>query len=111
MNLIFTLLCTFAIGYFVRPRRRALAAYLIADSLLITIQTVNLVMEWADGSDAAFGQPFEFVRLLEYAAVNLAIVLVGVGLVVAGGAARGRRAARRGRPAPTTGEPEASRSR
>lgn len=94
MSLIFTVLCTFAIGYFVRPRRRALIAYLIVESVLLFVQIVTLLVEWSDGSDAAFSQPFEVVRLLENAGVNSVIVMVGIGLVTAGSAVRGRRESR-----------------
>ncbi|RNI21109.1 hypothetical protein [Flexivirga caeni] len=103
MNLIFTILCAFPIGYFVRPRGRALLVYLFLDCFVFTYQTSTLVMEWVQGSEEAFGghtqrnMAFDG-KPLSYGAVNLIIALAGMGLVFLAGRMREQwagRAARR----------------
>ena len=95
MNLVFTILFAFPIGYFVRPRGRALLVYLVLDSFLFTYQTGTLVMEWVEGSSEAFGghgrRDMGFAsEPLGYALVNAIIVLAGIGLVWLAGRAHAR---------------------
>ncbi len=102
MMILFAILATLPIGYFVADRSRAVLAYLVAASFLFTYQTCTLVMEWVMGSKAAFG-PNTGQRDMAfseeptgYAMVNLVALLVGVGLVVLGGRLRARRSAKKG---------------
>lgn len=95
MNVLYTLLFAFAIGFFVKPKAIAVLTYLVVGSLLFTFQSLNLLLEWANGSEAAFG-PFpdsEFAEVMGYGLVNLLITAVGVGLVLLGAKVGAKRAA------------------
>ncbi len=97
MNLLFTILAAFPIGYFVRQRGQAVVAYLAIDALLFTFQTLDVLLNWMGGNGGmggakAFGEfptgfPIDYAagEVVGYGVVNLIIVLVGVGLTVLGG--------------------------
>ena len=105
MNLVYTLLVALPLGYLVRERRHALAAYLIAGAFLFTFQSIGLVLDYlAHQGRSAFG-PFPTGFPIEYSngeywgygAVNLVITSAGIGLVVLGSRIRTRRVRRRTR--------------
>lgn len=101
MCLIFTVLLAFPIGYLVTTRLPAVNLYLALYSLLFSVQTLNLLMEWMAGSDEAFGAaPTTFptddsANMLAYAVVNAVIALVGTGLVILGTRLAAKRAAKK----------------
>ncbi len=90
MNLIFTVLIAFPLGYFVRNRSTAVLAYLLAGSYLFTYQSTIVLLDWfGHESPSAFGPfPDDFPakassgETLGYGLINLAITAVGVGLVL-----------------------------
>ncbi len=95
MNLIYTVLFAFTLGYFIKNRGIAICVYLGLEALIFTFQTLNLLMEWAGGSQQAFGGPFpdsSAGSVASYGAVNLIITGIGVGLVVLGHKTAARRA-------------------
>lgn len=95
MNLIYTVVFAFAFGYFIKNRGVAICVYLGLEALIFTFQTLNLLLEWAGGSQEAFGGPFpdsSASSVAGYGAVNLIITGIGVGLVVLGHKAAARRA-------------------
>ena len=102
MNIIFTVLFAFAIGYFVKERGLAVVGYLAIDAIVFAYQTLSVLMSWmADEPPVAFGPsptgfPVEYSgsELAGYGVVNLVIIVVGVGLVIAGTKVRARRAAK-----------------
>lgn len=103
MNLVYTLLVAFPLGFLVRERRHALVAYLIADAFLFTFQSIGLLLDYlAHRGRSAFG-PFPTELPIGYSdgeywgygAVNLVITTAGIGLVVLGARARRRRQRRR----------------
>jgi len=104
MNLVYTVLLAFPIGFFVRPRGIAVMSYLLAGSYLFSYQSTGLLLDWlGHNSPSAFG-PFpdgfpakaSSSETIGYGTVNLVITLVGVGLVVLGHRiASSRRAKRR----------------
>ncbi|GAA3937620.1 hypothetical protein [Microbacterium soli] len=93
MNVIFTVLFAFAIGFFVKQRGLAIVGYLAVDAILFTYQTLNVLHDsWLepDGRvDMTNGD------LLGYGGMNFAIILVGVGLVILGTVVAARRASTR----------------
>ncbi|MFC0865655.1 hypothetical protein ACFHYQ_25495 [Sphaerimonospora cavernae] len=98
MNVIYTVLFAFTIGFFIRGRSTAVALYLAGEALVFVYQSVNLLIEWVDGSDAAFGGPFpkyDPAGLAGYGVVNLVITIVGIGLAILGARIGAKRAARR----------------
>lgn len=101
MCLAFTVLFAFALGFLVKTRLPAVNLYLALYSIVFSVQTLNLLMDWMAGSDEAFGSvPTRFPTdysssdVIAYAVVNGAIVLVGTGLVVAGARTATKRAAK-----------------
>lgn len=110
MNIVFTLLAAFPIGFLVRQRVSAVALFLAADALLFTFQTVGVLLVWMAGEPGIFGGdhgafgpapttfPLEYSgsEVVSYGMVNLVIVLVGIGLTLLGHRTASRRAARRG---------------
>jgi hypothetical protein len=101
MNVIFTVLFAFPIGYFVKHRGLAIVAYLALDAIVFCYQTLNLLLEWlAGGSELAFGSspsgglPLQFSNrdLAAYGVVNLVIIGGGVCLVLLGAKVAARRA-------------------
>jgi len=108
MNLLFTLIAAFPLGYLIARRQPALTAYLITDSFLFTFQTLGVLLTWMSGGSGMGGAsglgdspsgtfPIDFStsELTAYGIVNLVITLVGVGLVLGGAHVRARRTARR----------------
>lgn len=103
MNLIFTIVFAFGIGYAVKQRWTAVILYLALDAILFSYQTVGVLLSWmADRPPIAFGPapsrfPIEYDQseVWGYGAVNLVIIAAGVGLVVLGNRVAARRASRR----------------
>lgn len=98
MNLIFVLLVSFPLGYFLANRTTAVIAYVAAFGPLFTFQTLSLVTDWAGGSTAAFGGPFpssNYSNVVGYAAVNVVLYLAGFGLIMLGHRLGAKRRARR----------------
>ena len=106
MNIIFTVLFAFPVGYLVKTRGLAVVGFLAADAILFTFQTLGVLLDWLGPtqgmSGTAFGpKPTGFPtkysnsELIGYGLVNLVIIAVGVGLVVLGSRIAGRRTARR----------------
>jgi hypothetical protein len=106
MNIIFTVLFAFPVGFLVRRRGLAVVGFLAADAILFTFQTLGVLLDWLGPtqgmSGEAFGPkpsgfPVEYSNgeLTAYGLVNLVVIVVGVGLVVLGSRLAGRRAARR----------------
>lgn len=104
MNVVFTILFAFAIGFFVKQRGLAILVYLALDAILFTFQTLSVLLYWMSDGDGrlAFGPapttfPVEYSEsdTWGYGVVNLVIIAVGVGLVVLGTKVAARRAAKR----------------
>lgn len=106
MNIIFTVLFAFPIGWFVKQRGLAVVGFLAADAILFTFQTLGVLLDWLGPtqgmSGTAFGPkptgipaPYSNSELTGYGLVNLVVIVVGVGLVVLGTHVAGRRSARR----------------
>lgn len=102
MNLVYTVLAAVPIGFLVRPRGTALLTYLVAGSWVFAFQSMNLVLSWlGHAGRPAFG-PFpsslpavaDTGEVFGYAAVNLIITAIGLGLVLVGHRLRARRAGR-----------------
>lgn len=86
------------LGYLVRNRLAAYLAFGLAFAHVYTFQTVNLVMEWVNGADAAFPQSSSSQLLdgtLGYFAFTSIIYAAGLALVAAGQHLRTRRDRRR----------------
>lgn len=102
MNIIYTVLVAFALGYFLNQQRAAAAAlYVAGGAFVFTFQSVNLLLEWVGGSESAFGGPYpsyEGSQVVGYGVVNLVITLVGVGLVLLGATVAARRSDRSASP-------------
>lgn len=85
------------LGYVCKTRSTAFLAYIAAFAHVYTFQTANLVMEWVNGSGAAFPLDTSQALLggtLSYFAVTSVIYVVGLLLVMAGHRLRVRRARR-----------------
>ncbi len=104
MNIVFTVVFAFAIGFFVQQRGLAIVTYLALDAMVVAYQGVSVLLNWmADEPPVAFGPspsgafPIEYStsETWGYGVINLAITTVGVGLVVLGTRVRARRAAGR----------------
>lgn len=99
MNVIYTLLFAFALGYLIKNRGVAIATYLAVEALVFGFQSVTLLIEWASGaSSQAFGAfpDHSPEQVWSYGAVNLVITAVGIGLVLLGVRTAGKRLARKG---------------
>jgi hypothetical protein len=86
MELIIMLLVPFPLGFLLKSRVSAYIVYIAVHAFTFTFQTLNLIIEWVGGSEAAFG-PYPDASTEEvwgYGAVNLLIYLVGFGLVALG---------------------------
>lgn len=95
MNLVYTVLLAFALGFFLKDRVAAVALYLAGGSLVFAFQSVNLLIEWVGGSESAFGGPHpdsEGSKILGYGLFNLIITLAGIGLVILGARVAAKRA-------------------
>jgi hypothetical protein len=87
MELIVMILAPLPIGFFVRNRLADYIVYIAIHAFVFTFQSLVLVLEWARGSQEAFGGSFPHYEMSEvwgYGAVNLLIYLVGLGLVTLG---------------------------
>ena len=106
MNLFFTIIAAFPLGFFVSRRQTALLSYLIVDSFLFTLQSLNLLLTWMSGGSglggsSGFGDtpsgsfPIDYSssEVIAYGVVNAIITLIGVGLVLFGARVRSRRSA------------------
>lgn len=106
MNVIFTIVASLGLGFFVRKRGTAVVAYLIADSFLFTFQTLDVLLNWMSGNRGAGGGkafgPFptdipltyQQSEVVAYGVVNLIIIAVGVGLTVGANRLAAKRTAR-----------------
>ncbi|MFI7589363.1 hypothetical protein ACIB24_20035 [Spongisporangium articulatum] len=87
MELILMLIAPFPIGYLVRNRVAGFVAYTALHAFVFTFQTAELILDWAGGSDRAFGAAFpnyEQSEVYAYGIVNLVIYAVGLGLLYLG---------------------------
>ena len=102
MNLIYTLLLAFPLGFFVQTRSTALLGYLLAGSYLFSFQSTGCSDLAGHSSPSAFG-PFpdgfpakaSTSETIGYGVVNLVITVIGVGLVLLGHHLATRRRTRR----------------
>ncbi len=93
MNVLFTVLCAFAIGFFVKQRGLAIVTYLALEAIVFAYQTLNVLHDsWLDADGRV---KLTNGDLLGYGGVNAIVILVGVGLVVLGTVVAARRAAKR----------------
>jgi hypothetical protein len=92
MVAIVTVLAAFPLGYFVRSRSAAGAAYAVAYLWAFVFQTLYLVLDVINDSSKSAFEPQEFPWA--YGVVTLTIFLVGFGLVALGHHVRERRTAR-----------------
>lgn len=106
MNLFFTILAAFPLGYLVTRRQTALLSYLIVGSFVFTLQSLNLLLTWMSGGSGlggssgfgdtpsgAFPIDYSSSEVVAYGVVNAIITVVGVGLVLLGARIRARRTA------------------
>lgn len=96
MELILMLVAPFPIGFLIRHRLTAYVGYLALHAFVFTYQSMDLVLEWVGGSQAAFG-PYPHASnssALGYLLVNTLIALAGLGLVTLGLRLGARRRAR-----------------
>jgi hypothetical protein len=92
LNVIFTVLFAFAIGFLVKERGLAIVTYLALDATVFTMQTVNVLHDsWLDHEGRV---RFTNGEILAYCGVNILIIAVGVVLVALGTAVAQRRAAK-----------------
>jgi fatty acid desaturase len=97
VELIVMILVAFPIGFFIKNRLAAYVVYIAVHSYVFTFQSTALIIEWAGGSDSAFGefQKSSTSDTFSYGIVNLVIYAVGLGLVTLGYRLGSRRRARR----------------
>jgi hypothetical protein len=94
MIAILTIIVALPLGLLLRNRLAAYLAYAIAFGHVYSFQTANLVMEWTNGSTAAFPASNSkelFDGTLSYFAFTTVIYAVGFGLVTLGHWLRNRR--------------------
>jgi hypothetical protein len=94
---IVTVLFALPLGFFVRNRVAGFLAYGLLMAHVYTFQTATLLIEWAEGSDAAFPREGSttFADTWGYLAVTSFVYVVGLGLVALGQRLRSRRDGRR----------------
>lgn len=103
MNLVYTVLIAFPLGYFIQTRSTALLSYLLAGSYLFSYQNVGVILDWLGHvSPSAFGPfPEDFPakastsETIGYGVINLVITVVGIGLVILGHRVATRRRAKK----------------
>lgn len=94
MNVIFTVLFAFGIGYFVKQRGLAVTLYLALDAIVFTMQTINVLHDsWLDDQGRV---TFTNGDSLSYCGINIVIIAVGVALVLLGTVVAQRRTAKQG---------------
>jgi hypothetical protein len=104
MNLVFTILAAFPLGFFLARRQTARLSYLIVGSFLFTWQSLSVLLTWMSGGDGLGGASglgsspsgqlplsYDNGELVAYGVVNAIITLAGVGLVLLGSRVRARR--------------------
>ena len=102
MNLI-SALVALPLGFFISSRSAAIVSYLLVGSYLFSFQNTSVLLGWlGHSSTPAFGpnpEGFPAVastgEVIGYGVINAAIVLIGVGLVLAGARLRARRVSKR----------------
>lgn len=93
MNVIFTVLFAFAIGFFVQRRGLAIVTYLALDAIIFGFQSLNVLHdEWLDTDGRVTMTDKD---LIGYGVVNLVVIVVGIGLVILGTVVAARRAGKR----------------
>lgn len=104
MNIIYTLLAAFPVGYFITTRLLAILTYLSAGAIVFGFQSVGIVLDWlSNNQPVAFGSSpthfpitYSHSQFWGYGLLNLVVFILGVGLTVLGGHVATRRASRRG---------------
>lgn len=92
MNVIFTVLFAFGIGFFVKQRGLAITLYLALDAIVFTMQTINVLHDsWLDDQGRV---TLTNGDSLAYCGANIVIIIVGVALVLSGTVVAQRRAAK-----------------
>ena len=86
MNLVYTVLLAFPLGFFVHSRGIAVLSYLLAGSYVFSYQNTTVLLDWPANSSTS--------ETIGYAVVNLIITLAGIGLVVLGHRIARRRTAK-----------------
>ncbi|CAN5617140.1 hypothetical protein BH11ACT8_BH11ACT8_31230 [soil metagenome] len=103
MNLVYTVLVAFPLGFFIASRSTAVLGYLLAGSYLFSYQSTGVLLDWlGHSSPSAFG-PFpdgfparaSHSETIAYGVLNLVITVVGIGLVLLGHRVADRRRATR----------------
>lgn len=92
MNLIYTVLVALPLGFFIGRRGLAMIVYVLAGTWVLGFQHVAVILAWlANDQPIAFGpSPMSFPITYDddqyagYVAANLAITVVGLGLVALG---------------------------
>lgn len=103
MNLIYTVLFALPLGLLISSRATAILSYLLVGSYVFSFQSTSVLLGWLghEGPSAFGPYPEAFPAkaatgdVIGYGAINAAITLVGVGLVILGARLRVRRMARR----------------
>lgn len=103
MNILFTLVVAFPLGWLLHRRSLAVVAYAAADSFVFTFQTLGVLLAWMAaepgmGGAKAFGEfptgwpvTYDEVEVFSYGIVNFVVLLAGIGLTVLGSWVRERR--------------------
>lgn len=101
MNVIFTILAAFLLGFAVQRRGLAIVTYLALDAIVFTFQTLSLILGWLAGTSTFVGPPstslpvrYSQSELWSYGVVNLVIMAAGVGLTILGTKVAARRTAK-----------------
>ena len=93
MIAILTVIAALPLGLLIRNRLYAYLVYAIAFAQVYTYQSVNLLVEWVNGSSEAFPHDGS-TNTLDYFAFTTGIYTVGFGLVTLGHWLRNRRRTR-----------------
>jgi hypothetical protein len=86
MELIIMLLVPFPLGFFLKSRVAAYIGYIAVHAFVFTFQTLVLITDWVNGSEAAFG-PYPDAsteQIWGYGVINLVIYVAGLALVTLG---------------------------
>lgn len=97
MIALLTILVAIPLGYFCTRRSTAYLIYIAAFAQVYTFQTASLLMEWVNGSAAAFPQTKSQNVLggsSGYLVFTSLVYAIGIGLVWVGSWLRARRSAR-----------------